>query len=642
MTSAFVSYSSLDRTAANYIAAELRNRGVDVFVDYQMLDSGNFMEQLANEIESREYFLVIISPRSIESDWVQAEVMWAFVNGKKRRMIPVWLEPASLDTVFPLVGLERVDFTRWNSDADMTGAIHKLVRLMKLSVTPINAEPVPRPQLSKDSSGDNTEQIEKSAEVRPAPSPAFTKPDVQRMFAAGTTVQDSDPVQALFLYQQVLEIDPTFLGGQIRNFVARQEEKTKPDRLSILKERMESAKEHGNWAELRELANSAKEVDPLDSYALDQIEIASKNAECEPMYDQAKIMFQSSNLPALKVLMSDIHVTCPDYGDPSRLLANQPISKELLGYVRTSHILDRHTGRINRVAFSSDMSMLATASTDHSVMVWSLSTGELLRKLNQHRDAVNSVAFSPDGEFLASVSNCGRVNLWQTDRWELIQSFENRSRASDVVFSSDSRSLISCYSNGNVIVHDVPRISAHTIVRTYTGRCTSLTLVEDGTLFVTIVAESAGGIPIGFGDSWIDIWRIADRTRVSIDAFNRKFDHGHLRKTSVSSDGKFLAAVGSSISIWKMPQGRHYWDYAKSGTQPSVHDFTFTPSDPTLLIFAGENTDRNSLSFFDISTKEKIGSREAHSAPISTVAVSSDGRQIATGSDDCTAKIWQL
>ena len=88
----FISYSRKDIEVTNYLATELRKRGVDVFVDYQKLIAGtNFMENIALEIEKSDYFIFLISPNSVASKWVAGEVTWAVEN--EITIIPVLLEP---------------------------------------------------------------------------------------------------------------------------------------------------------------------------------------------------------------------------------------------------------------------------------------------------------------------------------------------------------------------------------------------------------------------------------------------------------------------------------------------------------------------------------------------------------------------
>ena len=623
MSSAFISYSRKDKAVADFIAAELRNRNVDVFVDYQNLRTGNFMSQLGQEIERKEYFIVVVSPNSVSSKWVKAEVGWAFVSEKI--IIPIWYKPAKLTNVFVLALLERVDFTRWNDDRIMDEAIQKLAGLMNnLPSKPIKPEPVPEPMLRENMMN---EQRDNETEVLDENrSPTFVKGDVAKMFQSALATQDSDPERALFLYQQVLDIDPDFMGGTIKDFVDRQQEKTKPKRLDILEKRIKSAKRQGRWAEARQLAESMIEIDPGDVFALDQIQILEENVECEPVYEQAKIAAETGSREAVNVLMRDIQDTCADYGDPAGLLADQPIIRDLLGFLHNSHTLVGHTGPITKVTFSNNRSMLATASTDHSIKIWSSSTGEMLCNLTEYTDSVKSMLFSPDDKYLASVSWAGRINLWSVDGWELIQTVKGETSLYDVVFATDGKTLITGTDNGILQIHDVPQITSFSTIEIRKGRVTSLDLLNNnGMLFVSSVSQN-------HFLSWINIWNTPSWDKMNnITTFESQIN-GHINKILISYEGKYLASVSSRVNVWEMPQGWHYWDHHP------VNDLTFSPSDPSLLIFAI----RNYLTYFDLSTRQRISSQDAHKDAINSIAMSRDGRLIATGSDDYLAKIWQL
>jgi WD40 repeat protein len=67
------------------------------------------------------------------------------------------------------------------------------------------------------------------------------------------------------------------------------------------------------------------------------------------------------------------------------------------------------------VSFSPDGRLLASASYDHSVLIWE---GDACRPLIGHADAVHGVAFSPDGQRLASASQDQTVRLWDATTGE--------------------------------------------------------------------------------------------------------------------------------------------------------------------------------------------------------------------------------
>ena len=456
VTSAFFSYSHKDRPVADYIAAHLRNRDVEIFIDYQKLQAGDFVSQLGHQIEKNKYFLVLISPASIASKWVQAEIGWAFSKKETCFIIPIWLESAPLTDVFVLGQLERVDFTRWHDDRKMDVAIQKLARLMQLPLEPTHSTTILEPTLSQ---GDAQDCLDVYSDD--VPPPTFARGDVSSMFDAALAVEDADPEQALYLYEQVLENDPNFMEGSIKGFVNDKRSDLKPVRLQILTQRIETAKKKGNWREVTQLGRSMTDIDPANAYALHQIKGAEQGAQYESFYKRAIGASEDGNQEAVNNLMKYINQKCPDYGDPAGLLNSQPIRRELLGFLRNSQTLIGHNSPIIDIAFSTDENVIATASADYTVKLWSVSTGEQIAELNRHSGPVNSVAFSPDGKYLVSGSSDGSVTLWSVENLEILASAESGGKINDLAFSCDSNLLASAGKYGRLRVHQVPNIQSY-------------------------------------------------------------------------------------------------------------------------------------------------------------------------------------
>ncbi|MEY8829977.1 c-type cytochrome [Sedimentitalea sp. XS_ASV28] len=77
-----------------------------------------------------------------------------------------------------------------------------------------------------------------------------------------------------------------------------------------------------------------------------------------------------------------------------------------------------HKGKVVDLAYSPSANLLAAASWDGSISLWSLpgqDTGEPLATFDGHDQGVNGVAFSPDGGTLYSASMDGSIRLWDIE-----------------------------------------------------------------------------------------------------------------------------------------------------------------------------------------------------------------------------------
>ncbi|MEM7034155.1 MAG: BTAD domain-containing putative transcriptional regulator, partial [Chloroflexota bacterium] len=78
-------------------------------------------------------------------------------------------------------------------------------------------------------------------------------------------------------------------------------------------------------------------------------------------------------------------------------------------------ILSGHTNWVNAIAFSPEGQLLASGSSDHTVRLWDVETGQHCLTLEGHTHWVLSIAFSPDGDILASGSGDETVRLWDVE-----------------------------------------------------------------------------------------------------------------------------------------------------------------------------------------------------------------------------------
>ena len=79
-----------------------------------------------------------------------------------------------------------------------------------------------------------------------------------------------------------------------------------------------------------------------------------------------------------------------------------------------------HTDDVKCVAWSPGGDLLASGGFDHSIILWTRSTGGVLHILTGHSSVVGCVAWSSSGDMLASCSP-GHVKTWNTDTGTLLR-----------------------------------------------------------------------------------------------------------------------------------------------------------------------------------------------------------------------------
>jgi hypothetical protein len=86
----FISYSRKDKAYARRLERDLRSHGLEVWIDERIDYGTTWPHVLEGQVDACAAFLLIMTPRSWSSDWVQNEL--ARAQDKKKPIFPLLLE----------------------------------------------------------------------------------------------------------------------------------------------------------------------------------------------------------------------------------------------------------------------------------------------------------------------------------------------------------------------------------------------------------------------------------------------------------------------------------------------------------------------------------------------------------------------
>ncbi|KAB5590477.1 hypothetical protein CTheo_6091 [Ceratobasidium theobromae] len=285
-----------------------------------------------------------------------------------------------------------------------------------------------------------------------------------------------------------------------------------------------------------------------------------------------------------------------------------------------------HSKFVWSVAFSPDGVHIASGSHDHTIRIWNTRDGTLaFNPVEGHTGKVWSIAYSPDGTRIVSGSSDRTIRIWNSQNGSLILGplEGHTSEISSVAFSPDGARLISSSWDNTI------RIWSSENGKLVAGP------LEGHTNFIVSIAFSPDGTRIvsGAGDETIRIWN-ASAGKPILDQLKGHTDG--VSCVALARHGGYIASTSiTSIYVWD-PQNATYFSGPFEGHTDMVRLVAFSPDGKQLVSGSADCTIR----IWDINQGTLLaGPFKDHSKSVTSVAFSPDGTCIASGSADRTVRI---
>lgn len=231
-----------------------------------------------------------------------------------------------------------------------------------------------------------------------------------------------------------------------------------------------------------------------------------------------------------------------------------------------------HQYKINSVSFDKDGTVMASASDDKTVKLWSLNSQ--LPQTLYHEDKVNTVSFSPDGQILASGSDNKTVQVWDREGNRL-DTLEHKDRVNSVQFSAKGRFLASA-SGKLVRVWEKKRIP-NKKEELFQELLYPDPLIHDDIVTEIYFSEDGRYVPSMTEDNSVKLWRVRNGESI------KQFDN--VNAVTFSPDSKLLVADKKILilnSLW-------FKEEINLSTPYSWNSVQFNPDDGKTIAIGHRN-----------------------------------------------------
>jgi WD40 repeat protein/tetratricopeptide (TPR) repeat protein len=292
--------------------------------------------------------------------------------------------------------------------------------------------------------------------------------------------------------------------------------------------------------------------------------------------------------------------------------------------------LDGHAASVFAVTFTPDGALLATASHDKTIRVWSVATGKERYKFVGHTDGAVSAAFNFDGSRLISGGSDATARIWNVrSETEVLALRGHRDELTALAFSADGVHLATASLDASARIWNAATGEQERMLR-HDAAVNGVAFSPDGVHIATAGA-----------DQMARVWE----ARTGRQLLTLKGHEAAVNALVYGRDGTLLATGGDdgSARVWDASTGRERWLVRVANARVVGVDFS---PDGRLLATAAYTDGKDAEATTQIwssETHEPLARIPGDYLWVNRAVFSPDGASIATAgtTPPYTATIWR-
>jgi eukaryotic-like serine/threonine-protein kinase len=281
-------------------------------------------------------------------------------------------------------------------------------------------------------------------------------------------------------------------------------------------------------------------------------------------------------------------------------------------------------GKVRALAVSEDEQMLATGDAEGWVRLWDISTGRLRGQYHWQPNAIVQLAFAPNNRTLAAATAEGQVHELDATVCHVPDSLHTFGMIDGpLAWSPDGETLAAAAYGGTVHLFDSRTATTRSVLRCPFQNVFRLAFSPDGRTLAVACC----------GERMLRLWNAVDGRPRDVTAPQLT----PLGIMAFSPDGRLVSVDGKTIRFWDAERGTVL---GSMETDQPIQALAFLPDGRSVL------TANSTLQVWDVpdngSPPRKKSFTAGFASPVIHLAVSRDGRRVATGERDGTVRLWRL
>lgn len=283
------------------------------------------------------------------------------------------------------------------------------------------------------------------------------------------------------------------------------------------------------------------------------------------------------------------------------------------------------------VAFNDDGTLGLSNTMENLIVLWDVSTGEVIREFDTPIENLRRASFSVDGSLAVSGASDGTLQIWDVETGELLHMLDGHNgTVNAVAFSPDGTQIISGGSDRDVCLWDVQTGELLLILEAneddpLQGTIQSVAMSPDGTQAVS-----------GGANSEIVIWDV----EVGVEMMRLSEDNtGSVMTVAYSPDGEYILSGGSTggdiLQLWDAETGELQQNFVGHGGV--IYQAVFDSHD-NMIISSSQDTTVRLWTYDGIEVQRFTG----HSRGVTSVAFSMNGQRALSADMNQTVRVWGL